>query len=100
MCRFRVTDDGYAGRKKRIEVGSGGRAPRQPARPVKPELVSPKEVPPPEALQLSKAAYLLHNLAHIELNAVDLAWDTLVYGNSMEIVRANRSFLAGAVFGS
>jgi uncharacterized ferritin-like protein (DUF455 family) len=24
------------------------------------------------------AAHMLHNLAHIELNAIDLAWDTVV----------------------
>lgn len=23
-------------------------------------------------------AYMLHNLAHVELNAIDLAWDTVV----------------------
>lgn len=27
---------------------------------------------------LSKNAYMLHNLAHVELNAIDLAWDTVV----------------------
>jgi uncharacterized ferritin-like protein (DUF455 family) len=25
----------------------------------------------------SLAAHMLHNLAHIELNAIDLAWDTV-----------------------
>ncbi|KAF8008042.1 hypothetical protein BT93_K1892 [Corymbia citriodora subsp. variegata] len=47
-------------------------------RPAKPELVSPKDIPPPKESGLSLNAYMLHNLAHVELNAIDLAWDTVV----------------------
>lgn len=44
-----------------------------------PELqVSPKEIPDPKNSGLPLNAYLLHNLAHVELNAIDLAWDTVV----------------------
>ena len=51
--------------------------PDRPARPAKPALLPPKDMP--------KRAYkgergrigLLHALAHIELNAIDLAWDIL-----------------------
>ncbi|PIN10182.1 hypothetical protein CDL12_17231 [Handroanthus impetiginosus] len=53
-------------------------APSTPARPPKPELVSPKEIPPPKRSGLPLNAYMLHNLAHVELNAIDLAWDTVV----------------------
>ncbi|KAI3996860.1 hypothetical protein MKX01_021136 [Papaver californicum] len=52
--------------------------PDRPARPPKPNLVSPKEVPAPKKSGLPLNAYMLHNLAHVELNAVDLAWDTVV----------------------
>ncbi|KAI7842362.1 hypothetical protein COHA_004002 [Chlorella ohadii] len=31
-----------------------------------------------DASPLPKAVYMLHNLAHVELNAIDLAWDTVV----------------------
>lgn len=52
--------------------------PSRPARPQKPELVSTKEIPAPKNSGLPLNAYLLHNLAHVELNAIDLAWDTVV----------------------
>lgn len=40
--------------------------------------VSPKEMPAPKNSGFPLNAYLLHNLAHVELNAIDLAWDTVV----------------------
>lgn len=40
--------------------------------------VSPKEIPAPKVSGLPLNAYMLHNLAHVELNAIDLAWDTVV----------------------
>ncbi|XP_058095685.1 uncharacterized protein LOC131241068 isoform X1 [Magnolia sinica] len=52
--------------------------PDRPARPPKPPLVSPKEIPAPKNSGFPLNAYMLHNLAHVELNAIDLAWDTVV----------------------
>lgn len=52
--------------------------PSRPARPPIPQLVSPKEIPAPKESGLPLNAYMLHNLAHVELNAIDLAWDTVV----------------------
>ncbi|WVZ01130.1 hypothetical protein V8G54_027199 [Vigna mungo] len=52
--------------------------PSRPARPPNPQLVSPKEIPAPKDSGLPLNAYMLHNLAHVELNAIDLAWDTVV----------------------
>ncbi|XP_024019084.1 uncharacterized protein LOC21385874 [Morus notabilis] len=52
--------------------------PSRPSRPPKPHLVSPKEIPAPKNSGLPLNAYMLHNLAHVELNAIDLAWDTVV----------------------
>lgn len=40
--------------------------------------VSPKDIPSPKSSGLPLNAYMLHNLAHVELNAIDLAWDTVV----------------------
>lgn len=40
--------------------------------------VSPKEIPDPKNSGLPLNAFMLHNLAHVELNAIDLAWDTVV----------------------
>ncbi|KAL4448088.1 hypothetical protein ABPG75_005307 [Micractinium tetrahymenae] len=49
-----------------------------PARPANPELVPPRRIPSMDKSPLPKAAYMLHNLAHVELNAIDLAWDTVL----------------------
>ncbi|GFP78611.1 uncharacterized protein hi_0077 [Phtheirospermum japonicum] len=64
-------------RQEGLPVGVSD-APSTPARPPKPQLVSPKEIPPPKSSGLPLNAYMLHNLAHVELNAIDLAWDTVV----------------------
>ena len=52
--------------------------PSIPARPPKPELVPAREIPLLKKSHLSPSAYTLHNLAHVELNAIDLAWDSMV----------------------
>ena len=52
--------------------------PERPARPPKPLLVeTPREVPTPEQAGVSQNAHLLLNVAHVELNAIDLAADTV-----------------------
>jgi uncharacterized ferritin-like protein (DUF455 family) len=59
-------------------IASIGRAapPERPARPAQPVLLAPREMPKRRAggADATRIA-LLHALAHIELNAVDLAWD-------------------------
>lgn len=56
-----------------------GRAdpPLRPARPEKPELLPPREVPRRRPGSPQGRIALLHALAHIELNAVDLHWDII-----------------------
>ncbi len=57
-----------------------GRAdpPARPARPAKPELRHPKDMPKRGRGQsIANRIALLHAIAHIELNAIDLAWDIL-----------------------
>ena len=52
--------------------------PDRPARPDKPELLSPGEMPKrAKAGSLKSKIALLHALAHIELNAIDLGWDVM-----------------------
>jgi uncharacterized ferritin-like protein (DUF455 family) len=51
--------------------------PLSPARPSKPELLPPRDVPRRRASSLPGRIALLHALAHIELNAVDLHWDII-----------------------
>ncbi|QOL79818.1 ferritin-like domain-containing protein [Pseudooceanicola spongiae] len=51
--------------------------PLQPARPVKPDLLAPRDVPRRRPGTGPGRIALLHAVAHIELNAVDLHWDII-----------------------
>ncbi|MGL6208476.1 MAG: ferritin-like domain-containing protein [Paracoccaceae bacterium] len=56
-----------------------GRAapPMRPARPAKPDLLSPRDVPHRKPGSPEGRIALLHAIGHIELNAVDLHWDII-----------------------
>lgn len=56
-----------------------GRAdpPLRPARPEQPELLNPRDVPKRKPGSPQGRIALLHAVAHIELNAVDLHWDII-----------------------
>lgn len=56
-----------------------GRAqpPLHPARPTRPELLAPRDVPRRRPGSPQGRIALLHAVAHIELNAVDLHWDII-----------------------
>lgn len=59
--------------------------PERPARPAKPELLLPKNMPKRRngGTPANRAAHL-HALAHIELNAIDLSWDIIArFGKDM-----------------
>jgi len=49
--------------------------PDRPARPARPELRAPGDMPKRSARGSSGRIAMLHALAHIEFNAIDLAWD-------------------------
>ena len=51
--------------------------PLHPARPAKPELLSPRDVPHRKPGTPEGRIALMHAVAHIELNAVDLHWDII-----------------------
>ena len=53
------------------------RPPARPARPDTPELLAPRDVPRRRPGTLAGRIALLHAVAHIELNAVDLHWDII-----------------------
>jgi uncharacterized ferritin-like protein (DUF455 family) len=60
-----------------LDVADSAPPPR-PARPERPQLRSPKEMPKRRAFGSPAGRIaLLHALAHIELNAIDLAWDII-----------------------
>lgn len=61
--------------------------PSSPARPALPKIVGSGDMPTAKAAVaqgFTRPVYLLHALAHVELNAIDLAWDTaLRFGAGM-----------------
>lgn len=59
-----------------LEIGSAV-APMRPARPAQPELLDPRDVPKRKPGSPQGRIALLHAVAHIELNAVDLHWDII-----------------------
>lgn len=59
-----------------VEIGQGN-PPLQPARPDRPALLSPRDVPHRKPGSPEGRIALLHAVAHIELNAVDLHWDII-----------------------
>jgi uncharacterized ferritin-like protein (DUF455 family) len=50
----------------------------KPGRPDKPNLISPKDLPKRNIHTLEGRAAMIHSFAHIEFNAINLAWD-LIY---------------------
>ncbi|WP_370304029.1 ferritin-like domain-containing protein [Pseudooceanicola sp.] len=71
--------DWFAARAGEAPPIAIGRAtpPRHPARPDRPELLSPRDVPRRRPGSPAGRIALLHAVAHIELNAVDLHWDII-----------------------
>jgi len=59
-----------------IKVGTAS-PPAHPSRPARPELLSPRDVPRRRPGSETGRIALLHAVAHIELNAVDLHWDII-----------------------
>jgi uncharacterized ferritin-like protein (DUF455 family) len=56
---------------------AGPEAISEPGRPARPQLVHPSEVKPRKLSTRQGRASLLHALAHIEFNAINLAWDAI-----------------------
>ena len=67
-----------AWREGRAVVGTPEKAPERPARPARPECVAPGKVPRRRLNSAAGRAALLHAIAHIEFNAIDLAFDMVV----------------------
>jgi uncharacterized ferritin-like protein (DUF455 family) len=67
-----------AWRQGRLNRLGSERPPERPARPSRPRLVAPREVPRRRLGRDGRGRVaLIHALAHIELNAIDLAWDLI-----------------------
>ena len=65
-------------RERRLSLGTRSTRPAmpdRPGRPSRPELLPPSRMPRRSTQGLRGRIALLHSLAHIELNAVDMTWD-------------------------
>ncbi len=68
-----------------IEIGMA-EPPLQPSRPEKPELLAPKDMPKRRPGKPEGRNAMLHAVAHIELNAVDLHWDIIArFGGRVDL---------------
>jgi uncharacterized ferritin-like protein (DUF455 family) len=68
----------FAARKSGEGIAVGqATPPMQPARPPTPELLAPREMPKRKPGTEAGRLALIHAVAHIELNAVDLHWDII-----------------------
>ncbi|MES0809124.1 ferritin-like domain-containing protein [Roseibium sp. SCPC15] len=56
-------------------LSKDGPMPHRPGRPDKPVLLAPRDMPKRSLTGKAGRLALIHSLAHIELNAVDLTWD-------------------------
>jgi len=63
--------------------------PDRPARPARPELLSPRNMPKRKMGSRAGKIAMLHAIAHIELNAIDIAWDAVArFGTQEELGKA------------
>ncbi len=60
-----------------IDPAVAGKAFDQPGRPDKPVLVEPRDLPRRSLSTSEGQAALIHSIAHIEFNAINLAWDAV-----------------------
>ena len=74
----RCAEAWFAGREAGtpMEIGQGN-PPDNPGRPDRPELLEPRQMPRRRPGTEAGRIALLHAVAHIELNAVDLHWDII-----------------------
>ena len=64
------------------------RPPDSPARPVRPELKAPRDMPRRRKGGIAGRRAFVHAIAHIEFNAIDLAWDMVARFENPELPRA------------
>lgn len=76
---------------RKLDIGTVSRPvvmPDQPGRPARPELRPPRDMPRRSASGEKGRFALLHALAHIELNAVDMTWDLVARFTHIDMPRA------------
>ena len=89
-CRLaRATTKAWYGRRLGLAMVSRPLAmPERPGRPERPKLRPPRDMPRRRSSGAKGRLALLHALAHIELNAVDMTWDLVARFAHKEMPRA------------
>jgi uncharacterized ferritin-like protein (DUF455 family) len=91
-CARRVARDWRGGALAVPKCGAPGLAPDRPARPDKPVLAPPSAVPKRKLGSREGRFALLHAVAHIEFNAIDLAFDMVArFGGDERIADGERA---------
>ncbi|MCC5995407.1 MAG: ferritin-like domain-containing protein [Oceanicaulis sp.] len=91
-CARRVAQDWRSGALALPQRGAPGLAPDRPARPNKPVLAPPSAVPKRKLGSREGRFALLHAVAHIEFNAIDLAFDMVArFGGDARIADGERA---------
>lgn len=76
--KVRLTSDAAIAWAASRHIGPHESPPSQPARPSLPKIVSAGEMPSAKQSKAPGNVYVLHGLAHVELNAIDLCFDTML----------------------
>ncbi|MEH6547088.1 MAG: ferritin-like domain-containing protein [Sneathiella sp.] len=82
----RAAAEAWRASKGLMAIGNG-LPPERPSRPLKPELLPPNKMPRRRGQSDEARAALLHAVLHIELNAIDLAWDMVARFTHLELPR-------------
>lgn len=75
-------------RAGKLALGTVRDVPAKPARPARPVLVAPGQTPKRSFTTREGRAAFIHAIAHIELNAVDLAWDIIARFADVDMPRS------------
>ncbi|MEO1067376.1 MAG: ferritin-like domain-containing protein [Pseudomonadota bacterium] len=78
----------WFGRTLSLTGGVAETLPERPGRPEKPDLLTPRQMPKRSITGEKGRIALVHSLAHIELNAIDLAWDLIARCTRLPMPRA------------
>ncbi|MEM6851137.1 MAG: DUF455 family protein, partial [Pseudomonadota bacterium] len=73
--RARAAEASWNAGEMDVDLSLWRAPPRRPGRPARPTLVDPRHAPRRRLSSAEGRAALLHAVAHIELNAIDLAFD-------------------------
>ncbi|KAI0564501.1 Ferritin-like protein [Gracilaria domingensis] len=78
MDKVRLTQAAVSCWEKMRASGPGSPPPNRPSRPKLPLIIPPSEIPGVKQSKAPANVYHLHSLAHVELNAIDLCFDTML----------------------